>query len=74
MRNVSKNAGGISSRLTLPKLQYSQIQTHRKLMSFGTGTLKVSGEGHEEYKHHREASMATRQIIKLNVNKFILWH
>ena len=30
-------------------------------MSLGTGALKVSGEGPEEYKHHREASMATRQ-------------
>ena len=31
-------------------------------MSFGTGALKVSREGPEEYKHHRETSMATRQV------------
>ena len=30
-------------------------------MTLGTGALKVSGEGPEEYKHGREASMATRQ-------------
>ena len=30
-------------------------------MSLGTGALKVSGEGPEDYKHRREASMATRQ-------------
>ena len=30
-------------------------------MTLGTGALKVSGEGPEEYKHRREASMATRQ-------------
>ena len=30
-------------------------------MSLETGTLKVSGEGPEEYKHCREASMAIWQ-------------
>ena len=30
-------------------------------MSLGTGALKVSGKGSEEYKHCREASMAPRQ-------------
>ena len=30
-------------------------------MSLGTGAVKVSGEGPEEYKHCREASMVTRQ-------------
>ena len=30
-------------------------------MSLGTGALKVSREGPEENKHHRVASMATRQ-------------
>ena len=30
-------------------------------MSLGTGALKVNGDGPEEYKHRREASMATQQ-------------
>ena len=30
-------------------------------MSLGTGALEGSGEGPEEYRHSREASMATRQ-------------
>ena len=30
-------------------------------MSLGTSALKVSKEGPEEYKHHREASMAIWQ-------------
>ena len=30
-------------------------------MSLGTGALKVSWEGPEEYKHCREVSMATQQ-------------
>ena len=31
-------------------------------MSLGTGALKVSGEGPEEYEQRGEASMATRQV------------
>ena len=41
----------------IQRLNSSQIDE----LAMGTGAFKVSREGPEEYKHRREASMATRQ-------------
>ena len=58
---MGETVGSISLRLTLPKLRLAAFKLIEKLMSLGTGALKVSGEGPEESKHCREASLATWQ-------------